>query len=353
MTREEILSLKIEKSDREAGEAVRRNWDRVAKPLDGLGKFEDLIIKIGAITGSEKIDISKKAVIVMCADNGVVEEGISQSGQEVTLKVAGNIAHGSASVCRMAASAGARVIAYDIGINSPEQVEGINRRRVMNGTRNFAKEPAMSGEETAKAISVGIDAAREAVKEGYGLIAVGEMGIGNTTTSGAVCLSLLDTDISEAAGRGAGLDDIRLEKKKKVIEEAVKRYSLKTAEPFEVLRCVGGLDIAGIVGVYIGGAMMRVPVVIDGAIALAAALLAERMLPGIKEYMLASHVGREALCPLILRELGLESVLDAKLALGEGTGAVMLFPLLDMALSVYNNRTTFDDLKMDNYTRFI
>ena len=352
MTKEEILSLNIGRPDETAGRMVGLNWDKVAKPLDGLGKFEKLIMKTGSITGKSEIDISKKAVIVMCADNGVVKEGISQSGQEVTLKVARTIARGNASVCRMAAAAGAKVLAYDIGINSEEPVEGLICRRVRRGTRNFAEEPAMTEEEAAKALSIGIEAAQNAVKAGFNLLAVGEMGIGNTTTSGAVCLALLDVDVKEAAGRGAGLDDEHLKRKRAVVGEAVDRYSLKDKEPFEVLRCVGGLDIAGMAGVYIGGALMRVPVVIDGAIAAAAALLAERMLPGLKDFMLPSHLGREQVSRLIMKELGLDCVLDADLALGEGTGAVMLFPLLDMALAVYNNRTTFEDLKMDGYKRF-
>ena len=352
MTKNEILSLRLPSISREAEEQVRKNWDKVAKPLDGLGKFEELIVRLGGITGGSEPDIGKRAVIVMCADNGVVREGISQSGKEVTFKVAENIAHGTASVCRMSAVAGAKVLAYDIGIDSEEYVEGIIQRRVMNGTRNFAEEPAMTEEEAAKAISVGIEAAEEAAEEGYKLLAVGEMGIGNTTTAGAVCLSLLNTEVSEVAGRGAGLDDKRLERKKAVIAEAVEKYSLKNAGPFEVLRCVGGLDIAGMAGVYIGGALKRVPVVVDGAIAAAAALVAERMLPGVKDFLLPSHLGRESVCLHVMKELGLDWVLDARLALGEGTGAVMLFPLLDMALSVYNNRTTFDDLKMENYRRF-
>ena len=154
-------------------------------------------------------------------------------------------------------------------------------------------------------------------------------------------------------GRGAGLDDKRLENKKRIIGNAVKAYDLKTADPFKILCCVGGLDIAGIAGVYIGGALTHTPVVIDGAIAAAAALFAERLLPGTKEYMLPSHVGREGVSRLAMKALGFDCVLDADLALGEGTGAVMLFPLLDMALAVYNNRTTFDDLKMEEYKRFI
>lgn len=352
MTKDEILNLKIDTPDEAAKEAVAKNWDKVAKPLDGLGKFEKLIIKIGGITGKSEIDIAKKAVIVMCADNGVVEEGVTQSGQEVTFIVAENIAHGSASVCRMADSVHADIIPVDIGINSDSFVEGVMQRRVMNGTRNFANEPAMSEDEAARAISVGIDMVREAVKKGYKLLAVGEMGIGNTTTAAAVCLSLADTNVSAVTGRGAGLDDEGLGRKRQVISEAVEKYALKGADPFRVLCCTGGLDIAGIAGVYIGGALMHVPVGIDGAIAAAAALLAERLLPGVREYMLPSHVGKEGISHIVMKELGFSCVLDADMALGEGTGAVMLFPLLDMALSVYNNRTTFDDLNMEEYKRF-
>lgn len=350
-SKNELDQLIIGAPDEATKELVLKNWDKVAKPLDGMGRFEGLIAKIGAIVKSDEIDISKKTVVIMCADNGIVEEGISQSKQEVTIAVAEMMGKGLSSVCRMAKTIGADTIPVDIGLNFDRQLSGILSKKVRCGTRNFHKEPAMTEQEVIRAIAVGIEMVAYCKEAGYKIIATGEAGIGNTTTSSAVASALLQCEPSEVTGRGAGLSDVGLLHKQQIIEEAIQKYDLYHVDPFTVLKTVGGLDIAGLVGICIGGAMYGVPIVLDGVISMSAALLAERMFPGTKYVYIPSHIGKELAIKRIAEELNLEPVIDGKLALGEGTGAVMMFPLLDMALSVYQNRTTFEDIKLEQYTR--
>lgn len=343
--------LKIQKPDGEVRKRVLANWDRIAKPLDGMGRFETVTAQIGAVLGTDKIDLTKKVVLIMCADNGIVEEGVSQSGQEVTAAVARNMAWKKSSVGRMAAAIGADTIPVDIGMNSQENIPGVLARKVRQGTRNFLKEAAMTEEETLRAIAVGIDMVQFCKASGYQLIGTGEMGIGNTTTSSAIAATLLKCDVAKVTGRGAGLSDEGLLRKQQVINAAIKKYDLYHADVLKVLQTVGGLDIAGLVGVCIGGAVYHVPIVLDGVISMVAALVAQCLVPGIVDYLIPSHKGKEPAMELLARELGLEPVIDGKLALGEGTGAVMMFGLLDMAMQIYRESNTFADIAIEQYTR--
>lgn len=351
---EDFLSgrKRISKPDENIYKEIRERWDCAAKPLDSLGKFEDITARIGAICGSANIDIKKKTVIVFCADNGIVDEGVSQCGQEVTLAVAKAMGMRKSSVCKMAAKAGVAIKVLDIGINAEERVEDLEYKRIRKGTRNFVLEPAMTKEELIDAVQVGIDAAAKAHAEGNKIICLGEMGIGNTTTSSAVVAALTKKKACKTTGRGAGLSDDGLEKKISVIDNAIKKYDLYNADAPTVLRCVGGLDIAGMVGAIFGAAERGVPVILDGIVSCAAALCAAQIQPNAREYMIASHNSREASAVLALNELGLSPVIDADLALGEGTGAVMLCSLLDIALTLYDNTLTFEDIEIDKYTRF-
>ena len=351
-TRSALRRISVKGPDEEVRKEVLRGWDAVAKPLDGMGRFEALTAQIGAILGSPQIDIGKKAVLIFCADNGIVEEGVSQSGQEVTAAVAEEMGKGISSVGKMAAWVGADTIPVDIGIGSSGRIEGVLRRSIRCGTRNFKHMPAMTEEEAVRAVFTGIELAGDCKKKGYRLLATGEMGIGNTTTSSAVSAALLNCSAETVTGRGAGLDDERLLRKKRVIQEALEKYGLYDAEPFEVLRTVGGLDLAGLAGVCIGGACFHIPVVLDGVISLTAALLAERLVPGTRQFLLPSHKGREPAAGMLLKELDLEPVIDGQMALGEGTGAVMMFALLEMALCVYQKRTTFSDIRIEPYERY-
>lgn len=333
--------------------AVLNNWDHVAKPLDGLGRFEKITARIGAIQESESIDISKRAVIVMCADNGIVEEGISQSGQEITLAVAKKMGKNQSSVSKMAAVSGTEIIPVDIGINQQEKIAGVLDKKVCCGTANYRKRPAMTQEEALCAIDTGIEMVLNCKKAGYHILATGEMGIGNTSTSSAVAAALLGCDVTEVTGRGAGLSDEKLVHKQQIIAEAIAKYELTHADALRVLETVGGLDIAGLAGVCIGGALYGMPIVLDGVISMVAALVAERLVPGTKAYLIASHQGREPAVEKLAKELELEPVIDADMALGEGTGAVMMLSLLDIALSVYRDSTTFEDMEIEPYKRFV
>lgn len=351
--RHRLFSIHIDAPKKEIRDAVLDNWDHVAKPLDSLGRFELLTAQIGAVTGTTRVEIKKKAVLMMCVDNGIVSEGVSQSGQEVTLAVAKEMARGCSSVGKMAAAIGADTIPVDIGINQEETVPGLKQKKVRCGTRNFRKEPAMTEAEAIEAIFVGIDLVRECKEAGYQLLGTGEMGIGNTTTSSAVTAALLHCSAAEVTGRGAGLSDDSLARKRAVIEEAILRYQLYEADPLTILSCVGGLDIAGLAGVCIGGGMYHLPVVLDGVISMAAALLAERLIPGTAEYLIPSHRGKEPAAGKLAAALGLQPVIEAELALGEGTGAVMMMSLLDLALRLYQEKLTFSDLKIEQYERYI
>lgn len=349
---EELKKIKIDPIDESFVKKVKTNWDLVAKPLDGMGDFEKIVSKIGGMTRSELIDISKRAVVIMCADNGIIEEGVSQSGKEVTTMVAEIMVKKQSSVCRMAKVAGADSIPVDIGIDNENIIEGMVGKRVRQGTRNFLKEPAMTRVETIKAIAAGIDIVYDLAGEGYKILAMGELGIGNTTTSSAVAAALLKCDAELVTGRGAGLDDKGLARKKAVIQSALEKYKLYEADALTILSTVGGLDIAGLVGICIGGALTHTPIVLDGVISLASGILAERIMPGVKGYLIGSHNGKEPAIKLLADELGLDMVINARLALGEGTGAVMMFPLLDMALAIYSNSTTFDDISLEQYKRY-
>ncbi|MCR4908371.1 MAG: nicotinate-nucleotide--dimethylbenzimidazole phosphoribosyltransferase [Lachnospiraceae bacterium] len=352
MNRQELFNLSIDPPDEETAFRVRARWDAVAKPLDALGRFEEMTIRIGAMLRDEELDLSKKTVVTFCADNGIVAEGVTQTGQSVTAAVAESIAAGTASVSRMAETVGAGVLPVDIGINSRDSVPGVLNRRVRAGTENFLETPAMTEEECLRAIECGMEIAEQLKVEGVSIIASGEMGIGNTTTGSAVAAALLGLSASLVTGKGAGLSESGFKRKIEVIDQAVGKYGLHKTDPLAILYTVGGLDIAGMTGLFIGGALFHLPVVVDGMISAAAALLAERLVPGVKEYMLASHMGKERACRLLLSELSLVPVIDADLALGEGTGAVMLFSLLDQVLSVYHGNTTFSKLFLKPYERF-
>lgn len=346
------MEFKIDIPDKKIEQEIKANWDRVAKPLDGLGEFEGLLARIGAILGSSEIDIGKKAVIVMCADNGVVAEGVSQSGQEITAAVTENLGKRNTSVCKMAKAVGTEIFPVDVGVNTDRIFPGVISRKVKKGTSDFLLEPAMSEEEAMQAVRVGMELVKECKEAGYTLLGTGEMGIGNTTTSAAMVAALLSVSPEIVVGRGAGLSDEGLATKRRVIADALEKYQLRGTEPMRILCSVGGLDIAGLCGVFLGGAKYHMPIVADGVISAVAALTAERLCPGTKEFIIPSHKGKEPASELLMRELGLYPVIDAGLALGEGTGAVMMFSLLDIAMTLYETGATFADFEIEEYHRF-
>ena len=343
------LDASIRPLDQRAMAEAKRRWDSIAHPLGSLGLLERDIIQIAGMTGSADVDLSRRAVVVMCADNGVVAEGVTQTGQEVTAIVTENMSKGDTSVCRMAKVAGAEVIPVDIGVAQPVTGERIRQSCVCRGTANMTQGPAMTREEAAKALLTGVSLVEELKKEGYQIFATGEMGIGNTTTASAVVSVLLGKDPLEVTGRGAGLSTEGLQRKIQAIRTAIAVNQPNPADPLDVLHKVGGLDIAGLAGVFLGGAIYRVPVLVDGFISSAAALLAASFCPLAKDYMLGSHASNEPAGRMVLEALGLTPFLYAGMCLGEGTGAVAVMPLLDMALSVYRGMATFDEIEVEAY----
>ena len=334
-------------ADREAAARCRAHWNRIAKPLYGLGELEELLVRIAAAQGTETPDLTKKALAIFCADNGVVAEGVSQTGQETTAIVAENFIDGISCAAIMCRRAGADLFPVDVGmaVDTPR----VEKRKCRCGTSNMAEGPAMTREEAVFALEAGIGKARELAKAGYRIIASGEMGIGNTTTSSAVAAVLLGRDPEEMTGRGAGLSGAGLENKIAVIRRAICLNRPDPQDPLDVLSKVGGFDISALTGLFLGGAACHVPVIIDGFISGVAALLAVRMAPVCRDYMLASHVSEEPAAGLVMDALGFSPVLHAGMHLGEGTGAVALFPLLDMAGDIYTQMNTFEEIHVGQY----
>ena len=342
------LNAQIATPDGGAMGRARARWNSIAKPIGSLGLLEDAVTRIAGLVGSERVDIKKRAVIVMCADNGVVSEGVTQTGQEITALVAGNIARGDASVCRMARVAGAEVTAVDIGM--VKRAPGVLDYHIKNGTNNIAQGPAMTPQEAVRAIAVGMELVREYRDKGYRIIATGEMGIGNTTTSSAMAAVLLNRPVCEVTGRGAGLTNEGLSRKTEAISRAIAVNRPDGNDALDVLQKVGGLDIAGMTGLFLGGALYRVPVLIDGFISAVAALTAKRLCENSTACMTAAHASAEPATQSVLAALGMRPLICADMRLGEGTGAVAALPLLDMALSVYNEMDTFSQIGMEAYT---
>ena len=356
MTRDELLAIKPNEPDRDMYRSAKAEFDALAKPIDGFGHMEDIVCRIVSIMGRD-CDISKKALIVMCADNGVVEEGVSQTDRSVTASVTSLLGRGKSTVGVMTDGYPVRIIPVDIGVDSDEDFPGVENERISRGTKNITKAPAMTEDECLRAISTGIKTVEKCAADGIGIIATGEMGIGNTTTSTALFCALTGAVAGEVTGKGAGLSDEGLINKINVIEDALIFHGLGVMKPnppetFNALTKVGGLDIAALCGVFIGASIYDIPVVIDGAISAVAALTASFISPGCEEFMIASHKGREKLAGDVLELLGLHAVIDADMALGEGTGAVMLFPMLDMVMNVFRNGTRFSDTDIMQYERF-
>lgn len=348
MTLDEILD-NIGPLDISAMEQSRKRWNSIAKPLHSLGKLEEHIIRIAGITGDAEVFIDKKALLVMCADNGVVEEGVTQTGQEVTAIVAENFLSYNTSSAIMCKKAGVDLFPVDIGMAKKTRVPDY---KIAYGTKNIARGPAMTRQEAERAILTGIKLVQEKKEAGYQILATGEMGIGNTTTSSAVSSVLLGEMPERMTGRGAGLTREGMERKLGVIKRAIERNRPFAADTLDVLSKVGGFDIAGLTGVFLGGAYCRLPVVIDGFISAAAALSAYKLCPVAKEYMIAAHVSKEPGMQRILDELGMEAPLSCDMCLGEGSGAVAYLPVLDMAAEVYRKMSTFSDNKIEDYEEY-
>lgn len=337
---------KIRPLDENAMECARKHWDSIAHPLHSLGKLEDMVVQIAGITGTSKVQADKRVLVPMCADNGVVEEGVTQTGQEITALVAENFLCTKAASSIMCKSVKCDIFPVDVGIATDVS---ILNRKIAYGTKNMTKEPAMTREQAIQAVETGIEVAQMMKEKGYQIIATGEMGIGNTTTSSAVAAVLLQLPVEKMTGRGAGLSTEGLNRKIQAIKKALDLHKPNQEDPIDVLAKVGGFDLAAIAGLFLGGAALKMPVVIDGVISATGALVAAALCPLCKDYMLASHVSKEPAGTLLLEALGKEAPLHCDMCLGEGTGALNLFPLLDTGLAVYHGMGDFGNWGMDAY----
>lgn len=341
---------KISPSDRKAYEACIYHFDHIAKPVGSLGKLETLLATIAGVYGTPKIDISKKCVLVFCADNGVLAHGVAQSTHDVTTAIAKSLVRKTTSVDTMAAACGADVFPIDMGMI--DQVDGLRPCSLGRGTSDMTLGPAMSVEQAKQAISTGIMLVQEKKQEGYRLIATGEAGIGNTTTSSAILAALLKCPAEQVTGRGSGLTDEGLLRKQNAIKKALETNQPDPEDVLDILSKVGGFDIAAMTGAFLGGALYHVPVIMDGFISGVAALCAVKLCPYVKDYILPSHISAEPAGQLIHHTLGFSPIIHADMRLGEGTGAVALMPLLDMAASVYKNAASFDDIEVEPYEKW-
>ena len=348
-------------------DALREAADYVqslAAPPGSLGKLTEAAVQLAGITGRVQNTVPGRRIIVMCADNGVVEEGVSVTPQIVTLSQAVNMTRHLTGMSSLAAHFGDEVEVVDVGIATPYEEQGVKivQRRIRRGTGNILKEPAMTREEVLEAVLVGIERAGKAKEDGIDVIGAGEMGIGNTTTSAAVLAALTGLKAEEVTGRGGGLTDEAFARKKEVIDRALDLHGLKMvssgdggsgsmreeSDPIDVIAKVGGLDIAAMCGVCLGAAIYRIPVVIDGFISIVAALCAQRMCDKARDFMFPSHVSEEIGYMRAARELHLDPWLHMNMRLGEGSGCPLAFQILEASCALMNEMATFEQAQIDD-----
>ena len=334
--------------DKDAIHAALARQESLAKPPHSLGKLEDISVKIAGMTGKVINRADRRRILIFAADNGIVEEGVSCTPQSVTLSQTINFTRGLTGVAVLAKHYNAELDVMDVGINADFACPGVRNLKIAHGTRNFAKEPAMSRAQALTAISRGIEAAVRAHDEGVEIIGVGEMGIGNTSTSSAVLSVLLNLPAEETVSRGGGLNDEGYARKKALIDGAIARYRPDPEDPVDVLSKVGGFDIAAMCGAFVGAARARMPVVIDGFISAVAALCAYRLNPLCADYMISSHASREKGYMLAMDAMKLEPMLNLDMRLGEGSGCPIAFEIVSAALSVIRDMATFEEAAIDD-----
>lgn len=343
----------VKRFDYNAVEKAKEKLLNIAKPLHGLGIIEENFIKCCGIQKTSSPEFKKKCVVIMCADNGVTEQNIAQTSSDVTALVAKEISYGNTVVCKMAEVAGVDVIVVDIGIKTDlDKKDNIIIHKVAYGTNDISKTNAMTKEKAVKAIEIGINLVGELKEKGYNIIVSGEMGIGNTTTSSACASVILSKKVEEVTGKGAGLSKKGLEHKVNIIKKAIEINKPKKTDALDVLSKLGGYDIAGMTGLFIGGAVFDIPIIIDGFVSSVSALIAYMLCSECIYYMLASHCSKEPAGKMILEKLNLTPVLFANMCLGEGTGAVATMPFYDMMSKIYYETPLFKDMNIKKYDNF-
>lgn len=350
MTEQELKTLPIAPADNAAMEKARQRQAELAKPPGSLGKLEDYSIRLAGITGNVKNEIEKCRVIVLAADNGVTAEGVSSAPTSVTLSQVINMTRHITGMSSLAYYFGNEVVVADLGIDTDRKIPGVLDRKIRRSTGNIAKERAMTRQQVLDAIAVGLGLAADAAKDGVNAVGVGEMGIGNTTTSSAVLSALTGATPEAVTGRGGGLTDQAFAIKKQVITQALVLHHPDREDVVDVLSAVGGLDLAAMTGVFLGCALQHIPAVVDGFISIVAALCACRLNPNVKDYLFLSHASYEIGYRLAAEELGLEPCLLLDMRLGEGSGCPIAFQILKAACAVMNGMGTFAEAAIqDDY----
>ena len=328
--------------DKSYFEKAQERLDSLTKPQGSLGRLEEVAARVVAIREDLRPKADKKIIFTFAGDHGVTDEGVSAFPKEVTPQMVFNFLNGGAGINVLARQAGADVAVVDIGVDFDfKGVPGLLHRKVVQGTRNMAKGPAMSREEAERCLLMGIDIAEEYAKKGYNLFGTGEMGIGNTTPSSAIIAVISGKDVAEVTGKGTGIDGPAFDNKVKVIKKAIEVNSPDRSDPIDVVAKVGGAEIAGIAGLCLGAASKRIPVLIDGFISTAGALIAYEIEPKVKEYMISSHKSVEAGHKFMLEYMGLKPLVDLDFRLGEGTGAAIGMNIVESAVRIYNEMATF------------
>jgi len=330
--------------DAAAMEAARARQERLTKPPGSLGRLEEISILLAGMQGAPRPEVSAKAIFVMAGDHGVVAEGVSAYPQEVTPQMVANFLRGGAAINVLARQVGARVVVADLGVASDlEPHPALLVRKIGRGTRNFASGPAMTREEAIRSIEAGIEILEEERAKGLQMAGVGEMGIGNTTPSAAIAAAFTGLAAEAVTGRGTGVDDARFAAKVKAVARGLTVNRPDPKDAIDVLAKVGGFEIGGLAGVILAAAARRVPVVIDGFISAAAALVAAELEPRVKSFLIAGHLSVEPGHQAILERLGLRPLLDLKMRLGEGTGAALAMGVIEGAVKILNEMATFDE----------
>lgn len=329
-------------------DAARKRQAELAKPPGSLGRLEELSIQLAGITGQVKNTLEHKELLVFCADNGVVEEGVASAPQLVTLAQTVNLTRRKTGASVIAGHFGCHVRVCDVGVNADIGVPAVINRKIAYGTNNIAKTAAMTREQALQAILAGMELAESAARDGAQVIGVGEMGIGNTTTSSAVLAVLTNTPVPDVTGRGGGITDESYRKKISVIETAIRLNQPDKTDPIDVLAKVGGFDLCAMCGAYLGAARMRIPAVIDGFISVVAALCAVRLCPAAREYLIPSHASYEIGYRIAVDQLGLSPLFDLGMRLGEGSGCPIAMMMLDAACAVMNDMATFVEANIND-----
>jgi nicotinate-nucleotide--dimethylbenzimidazole phosphoribosyltransferase len=340
-----MLNLNIKPVEKKFLELAWKRLDNLTKPPKSLGRLEEIAARLVAIYEDPMPEIKKKVVFVFASDHGVTEEGVSAYPKEVTAQMVFNFLRGGAGINVLARHVGAEVVVVDVGVDYEfGRIEGLIDKKVVKGARNIAKGPALKKEEALRCIKIGIELVREYYAKGYNLFAPGEMGIGNTTPSSAVVSVLTGSPVEEVTGRGTGIDEETFKRKIEVIKRAIELNKPDPRDPIDVLSKVGGPEIGAIAGVVLGCAELKVPVVIDGFISTAGALITYCINPVVKDYIFAAHNSVEKGHKKALDFMGLTPLLDLNLRLGEGTGAALAMTIISAGLKIYREMATFEEV---------